>query len=586
MTPSLTGPRPVRCLTGQRRRDVAVARDAVAGRFTHAGITLALGRRPDWLYGGLADDEEWRIEWVKLYEGLDLAHAYAATADPEFLHAWEDLVDSFCEQVPVDHDSTDVSARRLQNWLYAWQSFAETPAYDGLRPGLAERLLRRIDTDARHIAGHLTAERNHRTLELYSLLLAGLALGDDGRAEQSLAALADNASTDVWDDGVHRECSSDYHMIVLRSFVRAIANARAAGLDVPPNLLERVHRGCDVALHLQRPDGRTPALSDGDPADFRDLLEVAGDLLDRPDLAWAGTMGDRGTPPADRSVGFPVGGYYVQRSGWGDRGRAYSDELFGVFDCGPLGDGGHGHYDQLSVELYGAGGPFVVDPGRYTYASDGSGWRHWFKGTAGHNTVCVDGLDQTPYQPGKPKGPVSSAYLLGRCRATGVEVLRGQVHSPAYDAVHTRTIAFVRDDYWIVHDRLRAPGPHRYVARWHLAAAAQGATTACRDATQDIVRTPAGVLVVPAGHGLASLEDGWVSPEYGVKLPAPILAVEAAGHADADLITVLLPGGGYADVIAACDEGHVEVRVWRPDGVDTVRWTAGGSALEARWSGC
>ena len=50
---------------------------ATAGSPTTA-VTLALGRRPDWL-GQPVADVEWRLEWVKLYEGLDLAHAYALT---------------------------------------------------------------------------------------------------------------------------------------------------------------------------------------------------------------------------------------------------------------------------------------------------------------------------------------------------------------------------------------------------------------------------------------------------------------------------------------------------------------------------
>ena len=38
-----------------------------------------------------------------------------------------------------------------------------------------------------------------------------------------------------------------------------------------------------------------------------------------------------------------------------------------------------------------------LDPGRYTYVSDDP-WRRWFKGTAGHNTVCVDDEDQTVHE--------------------------------------------------------------------------------------------------------------------------------------------------------------------------------------------
>jgi hypothetical protein len=89
----------------------------------------------------------------------------------------------------------------------------------------------------------------------------------------------------------------------------------------------------------------------------------------------------------------------------------------------------------------------------------------------------VDGLDQTPYRPGRPpKGkPVSTARLLGRWSRPGLDVLRAEATSPCYDAVHTRTVAFVDGDYWVVHDRLRAPTEHEYAARWHLAPVGGGA---------------------------------------------------------------------------------------------------------------
>jgi hypothetical protein len=228
-------PKPVVCVIDHLHRDLGVAEAARCGRFTHAGVELDLGRRPDWVDGGLGDDEEWRIEWVKLYEGLDLAHAYVLTAERDYLTAWEDLVESFCDQVKVGADPSDVSARRLQNWLYAWQRFADAAHFDGLRPGLAPRLADRIAADAEHLRLNLTAQRNHRTLELYALLIVGLSLPhhDAGLARFALAELGDNLLTDVHSDGVHRECSTDYHCIVLRSYLGALANARAAELDLP-----------------------------------------------------------------------------------------------------------------------------------------------------------------------------------------------------------------------------------------------------------------------------------------------------------------------------------------------------------------
>jgi Heparinase II/III-like protein/Heparinase II/III N-terminus len=581
-------PRSVLCVIDGWHRDLAVAEHARAGRYDHTGVALDLGNRPDWVTGGLAHDEEWRIEWVKLYEGLDLAHAYAVTGQADFLTTWEDLVESFCDQVPVGHDSSDVSARRVQNWLYAWARFAEAPGFRGLRPGLAEVLTARISADATHIAGHLTAERNHRTLELYTLLLVALTLDIDNldtggcSAEAALDLLADNAAVDVWDDGVHRECSSDYHLIVLRSLVGAVANARRAGLPVPAPLVDAAQRASDVALHLQRPDGLTPALSDGDQGDYRELLALAATVLDRPDLAWAATGGRSGRPPRQTAVSFPTGGYHVQRSGWGEGTRAYGDERFAVLDCGPIGDGGHGHYDQLSVELAGGGRPLVVDPGRYTYAEDTEGWRQHFKGTAAHNTVTVDGLDQTPYRRGKPRGPVSTARLLERSTEPGLDVIRGEVRSPVYDAVHTRTLALVDDDYWLVHDSLRAATPHRYQARWHLTPEATDRTSVEYGTDHVTVTAPGVVLAVPRWCGDVTLECGWVSPSYGVKLSAPVVVVTVTGRTDADIVTAVVPGTARVEVHASCD-GSVAVDLTRHGvGRDHVTWTP--ELCRPRWS--
>ena len=85
--------------------------------------------------------------------------------------------------------------------------------------------------------------------------------------------------------------------------------------------------------------------------------------------------------PDERNVSFPDGGYHVQRSGWDPEAR------FLIFDCGPLGDGGHGHYDLLSFEAHADGRPLVLDPGRGSYSEAPPNLRRWFRGTAAHNTV-------------------------------------------------------------------------------------------------------------------------------------------------------------------------------------------------------
>jgi Heparinase II/III-like protein/Heparinase II/III N-terminus len=596
----VTAPRAVVCVVEHLGRDIGVADDACRGRFTHTAVTLELGRRPDWLGGGRADDEEWRIEWVKLYEGLDLAHAFAVTGNRGYLTTWEDLVESFCAQVPVGHDSSDVSARRVQNWIYAWRRFADAPTFAGLRDGLAEQLCGRIALDLAHIRAHLTAERNHRTLELYAVLIGALALPQLDPSgtfvDDALTELGRNLLRDVWPDGVHRECSTDYHMIVLRSFLGVVANAERFGLELPDGFRSRVGLACDFALHVQRPDGSTPSLSDGDVGDFGELLALAGDLLARPDLTWAATRGRCGGAPATLDATFATGGYLTQRSGWGTGATAYADERFMVLDCGPIGDGGHGHYDQLSVEMVAAGSSIVVDPGRFTYADDDGRWRQWFKGTAAHNTVSVDGLDQVPYRRGKPKGRLPTARLVERHSSATLDLITAETRNPAYDAVHTRRIAFVGREYWIVHDRLRDHQPHRYEARWHLTPDAAPVEVS-DDGFTVTIRTTTAVLAVPSRSWTVAVEDGWVSPSYGVKLAAPVVTLRCTA-ACADLVTFVIPGTAPVTVQAECerDSGALTARVVRgsstraggpgdADGrpgevIDELTWSPGEALLQ------
>src|SRR2546423_1728467 len=129
-------PRPVYCVTGHLSRDRGVADDVCSGRFTELGVTLDLGCEPDWTGAHFPADQEWRIAWAKFYFGLDLAVAFGETGEWRYQDAWERLVRSWHDQVPIGMDSTDTVARRLLNWVYAWNRFADAPCFTGLRKPL------------------------------------------------------------------------------------------------------------------------------------------------------------------------------------------------------------------------------------------------------------------------------------------------------------------------------------------------------------------------------------------------------------------------------------------------------------------
>jgi hypothetical protein len=579
-TPSLPRSRwrDVFCVIEHAYRDLDVAGAVCEGIFTNAGQTIALGVTPDWLSTALPVDEEWKIEWYKFYYGLDLAYAFSITGEERYRSTWQRLVQSWITQMPVGCDSSDVAARRIQNWIYAWNIFSRTTIFE---PDFEGQLISFLGAQVAHLRNNLTAERNHRTLELYALFIAALALPELNQhnlLDFAVAELHRNLLTDVRSDGVHREQSTHYHMTALRSFLGARENARRFALQFPDSYDERLEKACEFLLHVQRPDGFIPALSDADTGNYTDLLELAAQIFDRGDFLYAATAGLLGGKPAETCASFTEGGYFIQRSGWGDETTGFRDEKYLIFDCGPLGDGGHGHYDLLNIEIAANGRPLIVDPGRFTYTEDRAQWRRWFKGTAAHNTVCVDDLDQTSYRRGRPKGAIAEGRLLERLTAPGFEMLCGEVRSPVYDAIHTRHIFFIGGEYWFIIDSLRGLTPHKYDLRFHLTAAAWNHCTRIDGSENTGIRTPELVLLFEP-HRQPMLTQGWVSKRYGVKEAAPVVSVLADGCEQTDFYTLVMPlklastlpqFHAVSTDSDAVSTGHVKVQ--RGDRVDDITW--------------
>ena len=542
LTPTLPAGRwrEVFCIIEDAHRDLDVANAVCRGIFTYAGVTLELGREPDWRTTALPNDDEWRIEWYKFYCGLDLAHAYAVTGDEKYRHTWKLLVQSWIAQMPAGCDSSDVAARRIQNWIYAWNAFSRTAIFE---PEFENNFIASLASQVSHLRNHLTADRNHRTLELYALFIAALALPelDHGRLLTfAMTELQRNLLQDIRPDGVHCEQSTHYHATALRSFLGAHENAQRFGLKFPASYDARLEKACEFLLHVQRPDGMIPALSDADTGSYSDLLKLAASIFNRSDFLYVATAGTLGKPPASTCPSFPDGGYFIQRSGWTESGTNFRDERYLVFDCGPLGEGGHGHYDLLNIEVAANGRPLIVDPGRFTYAEDAAQWRRRFKGTAAHNTVCIDGLDQTPYRRGKPKSDIAEGRLLARRTSPGLDMLFGEVRSPNYETIHTRRIFFIAGEYWLIVDSLRGTVPRQFDLRFHLSAEAWNRCRSVQNTYNTGIRTPELVLLFEPDRR-PRLSQGWVSQLYGIKEAAPVVSVVTHGSKNADFYTLIAP---------------------------------------------
>ena len=200
----------------------------------------------------------------------------------------------------------------------------------GSPAGVEHRAARGLEREVAYLRANLTPgpQRNHRTLELYALLVAALALpdaldpdGELGRVRARRAAPQPAEGTHA--DGVHREGSTHYHLLVLRSFVGGGARTRAASASTSrPATTSGWRAPASSRCTATAPTGRSRPSRTPTASRYGELLELAG----RPPRPARPASGSPAAASAANRLGlagasFPDGGYFTQRSGWGEGRR-------------------------------------------------------------------------------------------------------------------------------------------------------------------------------------------------------------------------------------------------------------------------
>ncbi len=499
-----------------------------------------------------SNDKEWLILLHKFYYAVGLGEEYVKSGDERYAKKWLELTQSFIENVPLDFLPCDVTGRRVQNWIFAHYYFISQPKSPLITSKFYLKFLESLHAQVTYLCANLTPARNHRTIELYAIFMAAVVFPEFADAEEwlefSKRELSNNLQSDLLKDGVQCELSTDYHMLVLRNYLGIMTLARLNHVEMPTQMDTLIKKMLEFALYIHKPDGTTPSLSDGDSRNFLSVLKQGYELYGDERLLYSATQGREGQAPKERCKLFTQSGYAVLRSGWGQK-ESFDDERFLIFDCGPLGAGNHGHLDLLNFEIAAYGQSLIIDPGRYTYNeplehSTETNWRKLFRGTSYHNTVQVDGLEQTEYKFHKTRfkirGPAPEHELKSFITNEHIDYLHGIARSHQYEAVHERKIMFT-GEYFIISDVLEAKDIHSYDLRFHLSDAAFGKTVVLLQEDTLLVHAPHLVLAQPRAEGVdLALEQGFVSRTYGVKHPAPI--VRLSQHANrTSFHTILYP---------------------------------------------
>lgn len=571
------------------------------GRFDLLGhVGLDFGQPVDWHLEPLAGRRSPLVHWSRI-PYLDtrvvgdhkvvwelnrhqylavLGQAYWYTGNERHAQLFAAHVSSWLDENPpkvgINWASSLEVAFRAMSWLWALHLFADSPS---LRPELYVRMLAALCVHGQHLERYLStyfSPNTHLTGEALGLFHLGVLLPDLAAAPRwrdlGLRVLTQQFQRQVHPDGVYFEQATQYHRYTTEFYLHLLLLAERNGISLPAALPAGVSALVEHLLHLSRGDGTMPLFGDDDggrlvqldgrsPADVRGVLALGAVLFDRADFAF-GARGDHAlagwmlgspglaklsttarTAPTERSRAFPHGGYFVSRAGW----DASDPHL--VLDCGPHGamNCGHAHDDALSLELWAGGRGLVVDPGTFTYSGRD---RDAFRSGLSHNRASV--WNRPASEVGRSAFAWSSVaraslrrWQPGNCCDLFAGELSGW-STAAAPVVHWRQVLFVRDGYLMVRDRLRASAPGGtplldVVLRFQLGIGLIAEVDGGRRAHIRDGRDGEPVLAVEVVSGATvKVEEGWVSPRYGVRCTAPRLTCHAPAGSSPEITTFLL----------------------------------------------
>jgi hypothetical protein len=579
---------------------IARARRITEGRFDLLGLRdLSFGEPVDWhlepLAGKRAPLRHWsRIDYLSAEVAGDkkitwelnrhqhflaLGRAYLLTKDERYAETFTRHLSSWMNENPPKlgvnwASSLEVSLRAIA-WLWALYFFKES---ESLKPELFLRALKFLYLHARHLETYLStyfSPNTHLTGEALGLFYLGTLLPEFLEAERWRSSgrriLFEELDRHVRADGVYFEQSTYYHRYTTDFYTHLYVLSQRNRQAVEPKLEEKLKALLDHLMYITRPDGTTPFFGDDDGGrlvlldereakDFRAPLSTGAALFSRGDYKMVAEslaeetlwlLGSEGVEafdnlsshqPVDESRAFSVGGYYVMRDGW------ERDSNYMMVDCGPHGglNCGHAHADALSFDMAARGRSVLVDAGTYTYTGSRE-MRDLFRSTAAHNTLTVDDESQSA-----PGGAFQWESIARSFALRWMSRRRFDFFEGAHDgytrlkdaATHTRSILFMKGDYWIVRDRVETQGEHALGLHFHFAAGIEAEAETIKGV--DVVRAfgdgSAALDLFVFGHeGRWQKSEGWISDCYGQRVEAPVYKFSARLAGAQDFISFLLP---------------------------------------------
>jgi len=540
---------------------------------------LGFGKLLDYRNPRLVGDIKYLWEINRHLHLVTLAQAYALSRDVRYFHVIRQHLESWFAACPngkgPNWSSALEAAIRLINWSVTWQLLggARSPIFEDAESArFRRRWLESVHQHAQFVRGYFSlhsSANNHLIGEAAGLFVAAVtwphwsivrAWVAAAKAILEREALLQNAP-----DGVNREQAVSYQQFVLDFLLLALLAGKASGQHFSRAYESRIVAMLEYLSSIMDARGNVPMLGDaddgavlrlaqgGDFSPYRSLLATGAIMFRRGDFKLkAGALDDKtrwllgsesaalfqvqGTAqtPLPPRRAFPAGGYYILGCDFEtDR------EIRLIADAGPVGYqtiAAHGHADALAFTLSVGGIEFLIDPGTYAYHTQAP-WRAYFRGTSAHNTLRVDGRDQS--QSGGnfmwlKKARAGCSLWSSTAERDVFEGWQDGYARLADPVMHRRRIVLDKAARRVaIEDRLEMVGEHDIELFFHCGERCRidiltNGYAVEQGAKKIIIRLPhlEGSHSC-VHHGSGAPISGWVSSRYDDKRPSPTIAWRA-----------------------------------------------------------
>jgi hypothetical protein len=517
-------------------------------------------------------DKYWRVLFYSLRPLSNLLYAYYTTGNTAYRDKIIEVVNSYCafdaaRGTTYDAYLDDPHTAAFREMMLV-NLYGKLQRSNDLPAATATAMQASIEKIGNFLVepANFQDGQNHGFNEAAGLLVAAVNFPEmsESASWESLALTRLHGLMDdtVDDDGVEIEDSPFYHFYVLSFAAQDQKWMQAYGVPIPDGFTDRLGTMLDYATYALQPNGYLPLLGSTVTLDIRKLLPNVYDAssLDSmdgfeetsPEFTYVRSATKSGTAPTELSKRFPVSGQSFLRSTFAP--HDFDDDTWISFNVGQFRSP-HCHKDALAITYMSGEESLLVDSGLYLYdtVKAPNADADFFHGTSAHNTVVVDGTDQST------DSTMLSNVYPGLVTSGGTWAYQSGAHGLYAGVTHARAVVLLQQDVTLIVDSLTSTASHVYTQTWHL-----GPTETFTQNGLDVLASNAKGVANLAIHQaavagsdvqLATISgqetptiQGWYSSEYGDRVANT--ALEYSVTASDQAFGTLLASEKYASLPA------------------------------------